>query len=144
MASLNQFSRRMRELGRRVEENGPTIARRTALIIDQVVVVATPVDEGIARSNWQASLGTPVLSEINAYVPGNEGSTGNVNAQAAINQARGVINTFRGEGEIYISNPLAYIGRLNEGSSAQAPANFVEQSISLGVQSVRRERVLDR
>ena len=144
MASLRQFAARMRELGRRVETNSPRLVRRTALAIDQAVVLGTPVDTGTARSNWQVEIGGPVTETREAAVPGQGGSSAAANAQAAIEQGREVIDTYRGEGqEIYISNPLPYIGRLNDGSSAQAPAGFVEQSVQTGVDVVTRARLLE-
>jgi len=144
MATLEQFSRRIRDLGRRVEANGPLVARRAALAIDQAVVLATPVDTGVARSNWQASLNGPVARDIPAYSPGEGGSSGGANAQAAIQQAQDTIADFDGEGEIYISNPLPYIGSLNDGSSSQAPSQFVESAVQAGFTAARLSRVLNR
>lgn len=130
-------------MGRRVERNGPAIARRAALAIDQAVVTSTPVDTGRARSNWQVRLGAPVTEQRDPYTPGTGGATGAANAQAAIAQARAALVAYRGGGqEIYISNPLPYIGRLNEGSSAQAPANFVEAGVQAGIQAVGATNIL--
>lgn len=144
MASLRQFAERMRELGRRVETNTPRLVRRTALAIDQTVVLGTPVDTGTARSNWQVQINGPVTETREAAVPGENGSTAGPNAQIAIEEGREVIDTYRGEGqEIYISNPIPYIDRLNDGSSAQAPAGFVEQAVQTGVDAISRARLLE-
>lgn len=144
MATLDQFRRRMRILGRRVEKNVPVLARRVALAVDQAVVLATPVDEGVARSNWQVGVGTPARGTRDAYVPGNAGSTGPANAAAAIGAAQGRLSTVRREVDIYISNNLPYIGRLNDGYSAQAPANFVQTAAQEGSRVVGRTRLLPR
>ncbi|AAT69477.1 gp81 [Alphaproteobacteria phage PhiJL001] len=142
MASLREFARRMRVLGRRVEVNGPEIARKAALAVDQAVVTSTPVDSGRARSNWIARVGGPASGTREAFVPGAGGSTGPANAQAAIVAAEGVIRTFDGEGEIHLTNNLPYIARLNTGYSAQAPAGFVDTAIQAGVRRVRRSKIL--
>lgn len=133
----------MRQLGRQIEENLPEVSRRTALAVHNAVVFATPVDEGVARVNWQPSLVGPVTTTREASPPGQNGSTAAENATAAIDLGRAVISGYQGETGIYISNPLPYIGRLNEGSSAQAPANFVEEAVQVGVRTVRNSKVLD-
>lgn len=142
MATLRQFARRIRQLGRRVERNGPEIARRVALAVDQVVVLSTPVDEGRARSNWQVNIGSPARGTRPPFFPGRGGSTGAQNSAQAIFEAQSRIAGFQGEGTIHITNNLDYIGDLNDGSSAQAPAGFVQDAVLTGVNTVRGARVL--
>ena len=142
MATLDQFATRMRELGRRVDINSSRLARQTALVVDQAVVVGTPVDTGTARSNWQLNLGEPVEDPIAAYVPGIDRSTEQENTQAAIAQAQIAVSRFEGDGEIWISNPITYITPLNEGTSDQAPAGFVEEAVQTGRAFIRRRSVL--
>jgi len=140
MAEFSDFGRRMRARGKNVVRNADRLVRRCALAADQALVVSTPVDTGRARSNWLVSLDQPVTSPREEYFPGAEGSTGGPNAQAAIDQGRRVIETYDGDSpgaSIYIANNLPYIGRLNEGWSAQAPAGFVEQAVMLGIEAVR-------
>ena len=132
----------MRQLGRRVENNAPAIARKAALAIDQVVVLATPVDTGRARSNWQVGIGGNDAPPRDSLAPGEKGSTGAAAAQAAIAEGKAVIESYKGGSSIYISNNLPYIGRLNDGYSAQAPAGFVEQAVQSGVAAVRGAKIL--
>ncbi len=143
--TLAQFQVRMGQLGKRVERNVPAILRKVALAADQAVVLATPVDTGRARSNWIASVGSPSRDTNEAFVPGEKGSTGAANSAAAIAQATGAIkNVRREEQSIYISNNLPYIGRLNEGHSAQAPSGFIEQGVKAAAAKVAGVKVLPR
>lgn len=137
MATLDQFAKKMRLLGRRVEVNAPDTVRRVALAVSQTLITSTPVDTGTARSNWQVGLGGPVDDQRSPLGVG-EAATG-----PAIAAAQEEIAGFR-EGELYISNPLPYIGRLNEGSSSQAPAGFVEKAIAVAVAAVKNAKLLDR
>lgn len=121
---LKQFAARMRQLGKNVETGADRVVRQVALAVDATVVMATPVDEGRARSNWQVTLNTPANGTIDAYAAGKEGSTAGQNSRAAIEQGKQVINQYKGgsaRAEIHITNNLPYIGRLNGGWSAQAP-----------------------
>lgn len=135
MPSLSQFARRIRGLGARVERNSGVIVREIAGTINQTIVFATPVDTGRARANWQVGVGSSPQAELQEDDPGG-GSTVARN-QGAIASAR--------EGDIiYISNNVRYITRLNQGSSAQAPAGFVEQAVAAGNRRAREVRILDR
>jgi hypothetical protein len=95
-----------------------------ALDIHGELVESTPVDTGWARANWIPSVGTPV-----ADVAGNPGSA---NKSAADAGAAEVLRS-NGKSPIYITNNVPYIGRLNDGSSAQAPKGFVQKSIEKAV-----------
>lgn len=143
MAPPRVFARNIRRTARRIQSNATKVNRKVALAVLQAVVVATPVDTGRARSNWNTSLIVPDKSTRDAYSPGAGGSTGGPNAAAAIASGRSTIASARSERTpIWISNNLPYIGRLNEGSSAQAPANFIEQAVAAGRAAVRGSRLL--
>lgn len=133
MPTPEQFAKRIRARGRRVEENTNILVIRTALAISQTVIAATPVDTGRARANWQAAIGVPITQEID-----NEDQSG----QGTISRNKGIIQSRKVKQTIYLSNNLAYIGALNAGSSSQAPANFVESAVQVGVNFVRRAKVV--
>lgn len=143
MASLDEFSRRIVVRARNVADNADRLVRRVALVADQAVVTATPVDTGRARSNWIVQIGGPATDAIEPYSPGDRGSTGAANVQAALDQGEAAIRDYRAGQEIHITNNLPYIGDLNKGSSAQAPENFVELSVLEAVQAVRFGRIVD-
>lgn len=137
MAGSRDFGRRIRNIGIRVEKNADAMVRRVALAIDATVVLATPVDTGRARSNWQVQVGSAPAGVREPFSSGEHGSTGAANAQAAIEQGKSAIAAYRSGKEIHIANNLPYIGKLNEGHSAQAPAAFVERAVLVGVQAAQ-------
>jgi hypothetical protein len=137
--SFKKFGTRMRGHGEAVVVGSARIQRRAALAIDAAVVVGTPVDTGRARANWQAELDQPASGVLPAYSEGKGGSTAGANTQAAIDQATAKIEQHQPGQVIHITNNLHYIGRLNDGWSAQAPAGFVETAVQIGVEAVQLE-----
>lgn len=144
MASLNDFARRIRIRGRQVEEGVNRIVRKVALIADRELVLETPVDTGRARSNWQVSLGSPITAQREPYAPGEGLGRGEgQNAAGALAQAQEQIAERRPGQTVYITNNVGYIGPLNDGTSAQAPAGFVQAAITRAVKAARNGRVFD-
>jgi hypothetical protein len=125
----------MAQVGTNVTKNADKVVRKVALAADQAVVMATPVDTGRARANWIAGLNAAPSQVTDA-----EDKSGG----KAIQQAAGVIAGYDGDkdAEIHITNNLPYIGRLNEGSSYQAPANFVQIAVRRAVGSVKGAKLL--
>jgi hypothetical protein len=141
MGSLRDLSKDMARLAKQIPVNVQRNLKQTVLVIDQALVTSTPVDTGRARSNWIVGEG-PSTSVIDAYVKGEKGSTGAANAQAALDQAKAFLDS-TALSTIYISNNLSYIQYLNEGSSAQAPAGFIEAAVQAGIDHVKTWKVLE-
>ena len=141
MSSLEEFGRRMRKRGDNVPREVNKVKRLAALAVDQAVVLGTPVDRGTARSNWLVTLDEPTERIQEAYVPlvdGDMSETGN--AAAALAQGKAVVVRAKPKQDIHITNNLDYIMDLNEGSSAQAPAAFVEEAVDAGVAAARKTK----
>lgn len=87
----------------------------------------TPVDTGWARANWIPRIGAPFS--------GVAGSRENVSAG---DQGAGVASIIanRTNTNVFISNNVPYILRLNEGSSQQAPRGFVQAAIKKAIGGV--------
>lgn len=130
MASLKDLGGAMKQKGSKIADNADRLVRRCALAIDAAVVLATPVDTGRARGNWQVEVGQAPAGELATTDKGGGGT---------IAAGKAVIDGYKGGSGIYITNNLPYIERLNEGWSAQAPAGFVEQAVNVGVQAVVSE-----
>jgi len=82
----------------------------------------TPVDTGWARANWIPSVGAPAVSPV--------GSRAAVDGGAAQQAALARLLGYKLEqGPVYATNNVPYIAQLNEGSSRQAPAAFVQRAI---------------
>lgn len=143
MGDLGDFARKVqRYYIPNIQRNVPKLVKKVSLAVDQAVVVGTPVDKGTARSNWIVSINTEAQSPINAYVPGTKGSTKAANTTAALSQGRAALSAWRVGMVVNITNGLDYIRFLNQGSSAQAPAMFVEQAIDEGVRAITGTSIL--
>lgn len=128
---LRSFGRKMRVTGALVADNATALVRSVAVTVDSEVVFSTPVDTGRARSNWQVELNAPATGTV----PPMDASAALAKAEARIAQAQ--------PGDtIHITNNLPYIGRLNEGWSAQAPAGYVESAVLAGALRVRGAKLL--
>lgn len=86
----------------------------------------TPVDTSWARSNWVPSIGNPFR--------GLAGSDDNIdNTLSEQGKAEVLTQYTLDRGAIYISNNVPYIRALNEGTSDQAPAAFIQAAVEKGV-----------
>lgn len=141
--NLKQLSAKMHGYSKLIRTNTVKKKRVISLAISSDVTLATPVDEGRARSNWQASVSSPITETIDAYFPGEKGSTAAVNAQAAIDQQQSAVNQAKVEESIFITNNLPYIIPLNRGHSPLAEPGYIERSVERGIQTGRRVRLLN-
>lgn len=109
--------------------------RRVAIVVDTALVETTPVKSGRARSNWLPSLNTPNRNIIEVPKDAN-----GVNLKPPIDP---VLSGFKLSDTILITNNLPYIRKLNEGSSVQAPAGFVDIALTKGKRAVKKvDRVI--
>lgn len=131
-------------IGSQIVDNANKKKRVGATIIASELTLETPVDEGRARSNWQASVGTPVSRQIEAYAPGDRGSTKGQNTAAAMLQQKSEISKSKPEQPIYIVNNLPYIKPLNEGASAQVTPGWIERAVGRGVEAGQKVKFLRR
>jgi hypothetical protein len=141
VGSLKDLSLKLDRLAKTIPVNVRRNLKQTVLVIDQALVTSTPVDTGRARANWIVGSG-PSTAAIDAYVPGTNGTTAQANTEAALQQAREFLDA-NAISVIYISNNLSYIQYLNEGSSAQAPAGFIEAAVQAGIDHVKTWKVLE-
>lgn len=140
---FGQFSNRMDFRADELGESVNRTVRKIALVADQGLVFSTPVDKGVARSNWRVSLNTPLDGVVPAYAPGEGLGVGELgNASAALDQGMAVIAQRLPGQPIVISNNLPYIEPLNEGSSAQAPAGFVQTAVVRAASTVAAAKLL--
>lgn len=85
------------------------------------VVMATPVDEGRARGAWDLTIGTPAVAEPGTLDPSGGG---------AISRGVGVIAKISAYSISWLTNLVPYIGRLEDGSSKQAPQGMVAVTVA--------------
>ena len=114
------------------------VIRRIAVNTTAELIERTPVDIGWARANWVPAIGSPALAAVGNL--DRESRAAQLSAARA-RQAAGQASLFGYElddGNVFISNGVPYIGRLNGGSSDQAPEGFVQDAIAAGIRSVGR------
>lgn len=134
MANLKGIAARFSRRAKRTQKNVDKLVKKTALAIHQQVVLATPVDTGRARGNWHIGLDSPVRAETSELDP---------IGSATISAGQAVIARHNAGQDVFVSNNVDYIGALNDGWSAQAPAMFIEQAMQRGVDIVRKTKVVD-
>jgi hypothetical protein len=93
---------------RLVEEGANRMHTLGAQVILERVVQGTRVDTGKAVSNWRVGVGQPTRAVIEAYSPGNGGSTADANRQAALAAGLSRIASKKPGNEIFISNNVDY------------------------------------
>lgn len=92
---------------------------------------ANPVDTGFSAANWPVSIGAPDRRVL--------GSPEGVDRAAAAASLAEAAQAYRVEmGSAFISNNTEYIGYLNEGSSDQAAALWIERAIADGLRDAAR------
>ncbi len=101
------------------------VIKKLAFDMFSDIVQATPVLTGRAKNNWNISVGSV---DESITEEGGDSATIESNQKSKAKEALAEITTFPPT-LIVISNSLPYITELNEGSSTQAPAGFVERAI---------------
>ena len=99
---MDKFSIDLQRFKAKSLEQLETVARKIAITAYRRIIMRTPVKTGKARGNWQCTIGSPA---IGAWAP--------LSPTA-----------------FYLTNNLPYIGRLEHGSSKQAPAGMVAVTIA--------------
>lgn len=144
MADLRDLAKYLDDLSKQVTVGTERVMRATGLAAHSAVVLATPVDTGAARSNWQVTLASPAQGIRPSLVPGEKGSTGGQAASAVLTEGQQRIGGFTlSAGTINLTNNLPYIQRLNEGWSNQAPSNFVETAVQNAVNVIKKSKLLN-
>jgi hypothetical protein len=147
--TLGRFVQRMNTLADRLENNTATLKKQVGQAVVRRAVRLTPVDEGDARSNWQAKFGSPPQGVRPAFVPGSKLGRGEKANEAFTNAAYSarMISTpqpIAFAQTLYIVNNVRYISELNDGSSRQQAAGFVERAVDAGRRRARKGITLRR
>lgn len=128
MSNLGDLGRRVTRIREDIDELVNRSVVNLTIEVLKELVNTTPIDTGMAISNWQVSLTGPVRMQIPSYVEGMQGSTKNIVIANTIGQAVGILAARRPGQVIYLGNALPYIAELNRGSSSQAPSGFIDKA----------------
>lgn len=123
------FSGWIAEENRELEKLVGTLSRRLSSDILSRLVLASPVDTGRFRGNWQMDVGRFIDDELAI-----EDKSGAITISRELAKLRGSSSPFT---IVTIQNNLPYAERLNDGHSRQAPAGFVETAIDQAVSPFR-------
>lgn len=132
MASLLDLANRLDAEVATIENKASSIASECALKIVDNLAHVTPVDTSKALSNWIVTLDEPAYFSILPYSVGFKGSTQSESASQTVEQAKKVLADKKPGQKIFITNNLRYIRVLNDGSSDQTSAGFVERAELIG------------
>lgn len=123
-----EFVRKISAFAKKTNEQILALQKNMALRVYADIIQDTPVDSGLARSNWMLSVSVPNVSTTDVVTPGMEKEK--INKKAVKDSALGsLVNMKRGQ-TIYITNSLPYILRLEYGWSKQAPQGMVRKALA--------------
>jgi len=134
MGNLLKIAKLMQTAEIAVSLRALELTKFVVLRMIEYLVAQTPVDTSKALSNWRVAVGGSGYGAepVPAYYVGVAGSTQQASQRAAIEAAKAALKGARAGSPIAIINQVPYIGELAAGSSAQAPAGWVEGSILVG------------
>ena len=119
--------RQIANIGRQLASVVSAGVRGIATGVLDDVVENTPRDTGLSAASWRAKLGGPVTDVV-----GDRTASGVAQAQAAQDASRAQIPTWK-KGTLSIGSAEVNVLRLNDGSSRQEPAGFVQRAVRKGV-----------
>lgn len=133
MKTLLDLAADIDKLAERIPLAANEIKIATTAAIHSYLLDDTPVDTSKALSNWVVTEEEPWGIEIEAHHEGVLGSTQAASIAEAKIAARNVYSRVKPGQSLFISNNADYLNDLNQGSSKQAPAGFIETSILKGL-----------
>ena len=132
MASeFSSLDARLRRVSARLTEGLEQLVSEVIEEVGREVVPATPVDTGFARANWRPSLNAPAPTPVSFLDP---------SGSATVDRITTVAKRWRVGDQAFIVNRAPYIGKLNQGSSPQAPPGFVQAAARAGLERAFRRR----
>lgn len=137
--TLEDLARGLEDRAKSLPQLGNRIAIRTAIELVTGLANETPVDTSKAISNWVVTLDRIPISDIDAHFEGSKGDTFTRSSRQTIMLAKiALLNKKPGQ-TIFITNNADYIRDLNNGSSPQAPANFVQSIVKRIRATIKRK-----
>lgn len=130
--TLLDLANRMDKLAAAIPKQTNELAKKVVTTIVTDLAYHTPVDTSAALSNWVVTKSRKYGGRLPPHFPGELGSTRNASAQETIAAAKIAIEDKKPGQKIFITNNIPYIVDLNNGSSRQAPAGFVERAALIG------------
>lgn len=131
------FKEDMYAIAEQVVRNFDDGVKHTMDVVQETVIRGCPVLTGRARNGFKVTDGVPVFAP-----PQMEGPF-DVTGEYRIVENRKVIDANRNPSpNFYLTNTVPYVPQLNEGTSSQAPAGFIEIAIAQGIRAAKGIKVL--
>lgn len=122
-ASLGDFGKHMRKhVAKKVESETARFLADAAVEVVMDVSRATPIRTGQAQSNWLTAIG----HQFPYYIANEKANNAWYDS---VQWAQDAVKTVKYSDVIHITNNVPYIVKLNQGSSTQAPALFVQTAV---------------
>jgi hypothetical protein len=119
VSAAESFNENILEFIAGVEEEAVQETMEVATGLFGELVIKTPVDQGIARSNWHLSRNRPI-KRFSKKVLGE---------QAVIDRGLAKLDKLKLGNKIYFTNNTSYIRKLEEGGSRQRPNGWVKVAV---------------
>lgn len=136
--NLLDLAKSLESRAKLLPEFGSSFAKHVAMTIVTELAHNTPVDTSQAISNWTVTIGSPSTEFVGPHYPGERGSTYEASSEETILLAKIALLKKKPGQSIFITNNADYIRKLNDGSSPQQPAGFVERAIFVGKRSIAK------
>ena len=158
-STFGELSKSLRGVAAAIPEGANRIKQQVARAINISLLENTPVDTGLAVSNWQVQLDEGASEQRDAFVPspsgymkGKHGSrvwthqadteaTRQANIAPATELANVTIASAQPGQPIHITNVVEYINALDEGHSAQAEL-FVDKAFIFAQDTLASAKLL--
>ena len=115
---------------RELEQLAERTIKKITLDVTANLIESTPVDTGWARANWIPSV-TKSVSETDGTRE--QAEAGSISTGKQLSGQAEVVGYRLARGQVFVTNNVPYILRLNDGSSSKAPAGFVEAAVQKAV-----------
>lgn len=121
MANSVQFILSLRRAAKKVPEEHVVLeTRKLALLVLKALMRVSPVDTGRFRAEWKIGVNRAPREVFTEPV-----ASGKVKPPTLGQRSSELANLKAGD-TVFVSNPLPYAQRLNDGWSSQAPAGFIQ------------------
>lgn len=140
MGSLSDFAKSMEIAAQAIDGNVEKAIKDVAKNVGTMVIYSTPIDTSRARLNWQTTLDQPATSKLLQYPE--KPTDPSVGTASALENLRATVDKYTIGKTVFITNNIEYIQKLNDGSSSQAPANFVAKATMAALHSTSTIKIL--
>ena len=147
---FNGLSKYLNKVEENLEKNIDKLMSETAITIGTTVILATPVDTGLARNSWLAEVDKESTEKGEQFnlkrnkTRSEKEAVKTIVSPQTIENLKQKVSDFKSSkiNVMNITNNANYIGCLNDGSSEQAKAGFVQTAINAAINEVKRVRGL--